>query len=562
MPKLTIGTDDFREMRREDGYFVDKSMLIREVLDGSKCLLLPRPRRFGKTLNLSMLRYFFEMSNDDTRSMFDGLRIAEDADAMEHQGRYPVISTSLKDIKAPTWKGALEQMTLNIGELYLDFSEEVVPSLSPLHRPMYERLRDGKPTRGDLQNSLRNLISHLYQAYDTPVVVLIDEYDTPIIEAWNHGYYEEMVEFMRCWLGAGLKHENSAALYRALVTGIMRVAKESIFSGLNNLVTWTTLREGPFADKFGFTQDEVDEFLHDFDAQRLADPIREWYNGYDFGGTTIYNPWSVVNSIQGGMSAVQPYWLNTASNQLIYDELEAGGLTVKRDLEKLLKGEELRSPLSESITFADIGRSARNVWNFLYFSGYLRAQNPEQDLRGRQTYSLSIPNREVSLAYEQFIERVYTDATPDGLDALISCFLEDRPAENLQSVLQELVLSLISHHDLPRQAEAVFHAFVLGLLANLRNMYEIRSNAESGYGRADIIMRPTTDQYPLAFVIEFKSIEEDADPDKALDNALRQIKDRDYPAQLRSAGVAEENIRRLAVVLSGKKLRIRREAPH
>ena len=561
MPELTIGTDDFQEMRRAGGYFVDKSLLIREILDGNKCLLLPRPRRFGKTLNLSMLRYFFERCDENRAPLFDGLQIAEDAEAMQHQGRYPVIFTSLKGIKAPMWEGAFNQFTLNIGEIYLGFSEQVLPSLSALHRPMYERICEGRPTQIDLQNSLRNLISHLYDLYGEPVVVLIDEYDTPIIEAWNHGYYEEMIEFMRCWLGAGLKHERGAALYRAVVTGIMRVAKESIFSGLNNLVTWTTLREGPFADKFGFTQPEVEKLLCDFDAQELAEPIAEWYNGYDFGGTTIYNPWSVVNSVQGGMSAVEPHWLNTASNQLIYEELDAGGLTVKRDLEKLLKGEELRYPISESITFADIGRGARNIWTFLYFSGYLRAEDPEQDLRGRLTYSLSIPNREVSLAYEQFIERVYTDAIPDGLDVLIDCFLEDRPAEDLQGVLQELVLSLVSHHDIGRRAEAVFHAFVLGLLANLRRMYEIRSNAESGYGRADIIMRPTTERYPLAFVIEFKSIEDDADADGALDEALQQIEDRDYAAQLRSAGVAADDIRRLAVVLSGKELHVRREAP-
>mgnify|MGYP006279869453 CR=1 FL=1 len=562
MPKLTVGTDDFQEMRREGGYFVDKSMLVREVIGGSKCLLLPRPRRFGKTLNLSMLRYFFEKSEQTRRELFEGLRITEDADAMQHQGRYPVISLSLKSVRAHTWADARNKLGKKIADLYLAY-DELEDTLPKIHRSAFRDICEGTADDPTLHASLANLISYLHDYHGEPVIVLLDEYDTPIIQAWEHGYYDEMIEFMRCWLGEGLKHEDGSALYRAVVTGILRVARESIFSGLNNLVTWTTLRSGPFADKFGFTQPEVDKLLSDFDARQLAEPINEWYNGYSFGGTTIYNPWSVVNCVLQGPDSIGPQWLNTASNQLVYDELEAGGLSIQRDIENMLMGEELRYPISESIVFADIGRRTQSIWTFLYFSGYLRADDPERNPldETEKLWRLNIPNLEVSIAYRQFVNRIYADALPDGVKSLLNCFTKDRAAEDFEHVLQELVLSLVSHHDVARRPEAVFHAFVLGLLANLRRVYEIQSNAECGYGRADIIMRPKTERYPLGYVIEFKSVDEGADLETALDDALRQIDARDYPARLRSAGVAPENIRRLAVVLCGEKLRVRRAPP-
>jgi hypothetical protein len=251
-----------------------------------------------------------------------------------------------------------------------------------------------------------------------------------------------------------------------------------------------------------------------------------------------------------------PHWLNTASNQLVYRELEAGGLEVERDLEKLLAGEELRYPISESIVFADIAGDRQNIWSFLYFSGYLRAVDPAEDFRGRTTYALTIPNREVEMAYRLFIDRIFRRAPGCGIDEFLGCFIDDRNSTDFERVLQPLVLSLVSHHDAARQPEAVFHAFVLGLLANLRSLYEIRSNAESGYGRADIAMRPKTDRCPLAYVIEFKSVPESADAEKSLAQALAQIDDKAYPAQLREAGVRDEHLRRLAVVLQGKRIHV------
>jgi len=558
MPTLRIGIDDFRELRVQGGYFVDKSRLIRSVLDAGKCLLLPRPRRFGKTLNLSMLRYFFERGNPDCRAYFDDLAIAADADAMCHQGRYPVVHLSLKDIRGGDWAVALATFTARVASLYKQYGY-LADGLAYDERLQFERLTGRRGDRADLIGSLASLISHLHAYHKQPVVVLIDEYDTPIIEAWSNGYYDEMIDFMRCWLGAGLKHENGPALFRAVITGILRVAKESIFSGLNHLETWTTLAPGMFADKFGFTQDEVDRLLRDFQLATLGDGVREWYDGYDFGGVTIFNPWSVVNAVNRHPAPLGPQWLNTASNQLVFHDLEAGGMEIRRDLETLLAGGDLRYPIEESITFGDIGRSPRSIWSLLYFCGYLRAGDCQPDAldKTRLNWRLSIPNLEVSVAYRQFVERMYTERIPDGVQPLLNCFVKDLPAEELERILQELVLSLVSIHDVGKRPEAVYHAFVLGLLAGLRDVYDIRSNAESGYGRGDIIMIPKKDAYPLGFVIEFKAAAEGADTERVFREAFSQIERQDYSAVLRHAGVRSENTRQMAVVFCGKRLHVR-----
>ena len=556
MTRIRIGTDNFKSLRDEDGYFVDKSMLVREVLDGNKCVLLPRPRRFGKTLNLSMLRYFFSATHADERGLFEDLAIAQDEEAMSHQGGYPVIHISLKSIRGGPWELAHAKLADRIATLF-DEHHDVVQSLGQADRETFERVSARSADLAELQSSLAKLITWLHKHHNKPVIVLIDEYDTPIIEGWSKGYYDSMMEFMRAWLGEGLKHEEGDALFRAVVTGILRVGKESIFSGLNNLETWSMLSPGRFASSFGFTQSEVDALADDFGVSDASDPIREWYNGYSFGGTTIYNPWSVLNFVNRYPEPACAYWLNTASNELVYEELENGGLDLKRDLEKLIVGDTVRYPLIESIAFSDIGKSRNNIWSFLYFSGYLRAEAPEVDFRGQATYALSIPNREIFAAYQRFVEIPFMDSRDCDMESFLEWFLEGQPASELQRILRGLVTPLVSVHDLARQPEAVFHAFMLGLLANLRRVYEIRSNAEAGYGRADIMLCPKTTEYPFGYVIEFKSIGSDSDVDATLTQALYQIDDKAYAIQLRESGVEESKLKRLAIVLQGKFVYIR-----
>lgn len=558
MPRLSLGISDFKQLRREPSYYVDKSMLARNVIDAGQCVLIPRPRRFGKTLNLSMLRYFFEHGDDGNRSLFDGLAIADDSEAMEHQGRYPVIALTLKDVKFPTWPLAKQRFAKEIGRAYRAFAH-VNDGLSKSEAAAFVRLMDEEGTDSDLADSLESLITHISHYYDQPVVVLIDEYDTPVTEARSNGYYDDMIKFMQSWLGAGLKHQDGTSIFRAVITGCLRIAKESLFSGLNNFTSYPMRRISPYEDKFGFTQDEVDQLLAAFEIPDFEVPIRQWYNGYQIGRTTIYNPWSVLMCVHGYPNEPEPHWLNTASNKLVFEEMDRGGPELKRDLEKLLNGEEVRYPIDDSIIFGEIGTNPNHIWSFLYNAGYLKAESPEPYLLSptAKTYKLSIPNLEISTIYEKFVNRLFDPHTGCGIEEFLDCFVCSKPDDHIERTLQALVLSLVSHHDTARQPEAVFHAFVLGLLANLRSIYEIRSNAESGYGRADIMLRPKTDQYPFGYVIEFKSVKESEEIDTVLSDALEQIERKEYTTQLCDVGIAHEHLRRLAIVLQGKTIHVR-----
>ena len=558
MPVFKIGTDDFKELIDEGGYFVDKSLLIREIINGNKVVLLPRPRRFGKTLNMTMLRYFFEKYHEDRGYLFKNLAISDQQDCMKHQGQYPVIFISLKDVKGTSWDESKKRLTEKIGELIAQF-KYVEPTLEQIYHNGFQTILSGHPDDASLKASLKNLITWLYNYHKKPVIVLIDEYDSPMIEAWTHDYYQEMAEFMRSWLGGGLKHENAQALYRAVITGILRVAKESIFSDLNNLFVSTTLLPNTISSLFGFTEDEVMQILKSSNLTDQAETIREWYDGYLFGSKTIYNPWSVSMYVNLYPAPPGPHWLNTSANTLVYEELAKGGIEIKRDLERLLSGEEIRYPITETVTFRDIGRNPANIWSFLYFSGYLKADEPRPDIRERVTYRLSIPNLEIGFAYENFIDSMYSKPG-GGLDALMNWFNEYNPVPSLEEILKNLSLSLLSIYDLAKLPEAVFHAFVLGLLADLRSVYDIRSNAESGLGRADIIMIPKTSRYPTGYVIEFKSIHPDEDIEGMAQEALQQIQEKRYDTPVLSAGIKQDKVRHLAVVLQGKQVIVREGA--
>jgi len=559
MPIFKVGTDDFKKLRENGGYFVDKSLFIKEIIAGSDVLLLPRPRRFGKTLNLSMLRYFFARSSEDRSHLFQDLAIASLPEVMAHQGQYPVIFLSLKDVKGEDWEECWARLRANITSLYLEhtYLQQTLPAV---YQRDFEAIIQGTGDHRVYGDSLKNLITFLHDYHQQPVVVLIDEYDSPMIEAWDKGYYRQMADFMRSWLGGGLKPVEGAAIYRVVVTGILRVARESIFSGLNNMKVCSMLQPGKFADKFGFTQTEVDRLLVDFALPELATPMREWYNGYDFGGVTIYNPWSVINCVDNYPQLPAPYWLNTASNQLVHAELERGGMALQRDLEMLLAGEELRYPILNTITFEDIGRDQEHIWSFLYYAGYLKAEAPSYDTLNPAilTYALKIPNIEVSLVYQQFVARYFADqlhwkntTVQQWLHALL-----DGDWPRFEVLLQEMIENLFSCHDTGRYPEAVFHAFVLGLLANLRGIYDIQSNPETGYGRADILLRPRTERFPLGFVIEFKSLPADGDVDQAIAGALAQIEAKHYADRLLESGVPAEQIRKLAVVVSGRRVKV------
>jgi hypothetical protein len=561
--RLRIGSDDFKDYRDTEGYVVDKSLFIREVIDGSKVLLFPRPRRFGKTFNMTMLRYFFEKSEEDQRYLYEDLAIAQSAEHMAHFGKYPTVYLTLKDLKADDWESARDKLSRQMAWLYRSF-DYVRESLPAGVRERFVALCEERGDDASLQLSLKELIQHLYAYHGVPVVVLIDEYDTPLINAFYRsrqtpreevGFYEQMVAFMRSWLGGALKHSEGQALFKGVVTGILRVAKESIFSDLNNLFVWSTLKTGKFADKFGFTDEEVRKVLADFGSEPLLPEFREWYNGYVFGDTVIYNPWSVLSSLAMLPSPLGPQWVNTSANTLVHTELEHGGLELKRDLETLLAGGELRYPINENIVFSEVGQNRENIWSFLYFSGYLRAEDPQPNplKRTELRWQLSIPNVELATVYEAFVRRWHSQLHFGALEELLTALLAAR-FDEVECRLRQLVQGLVSMHDVSRYPEAFYHAFLLGLLANARSVYEIRSNAEAGYGRADLILRPKTADYPLAFILELKSVATDETMEAAAADALRQIDARGYEAQLLEAGVPQDNIHKAAVVFRGREV--------
>jgi hypothetical protein len=351
--RFLIGTDLFSKHRAKGGYFVDKSLFVADVIDGDDVVLIPRPRRFGKTLNLTMLKAFFEMGEPGNRDLFRGLKIEQDAEAMTHLGQHPTIYISLKDIRAKNWetaRGMLVKAISDLVEVHQHFWEK---SAKATDKESFTNLLEQCASDTDLQDSLRLLTKVLFEVTGKPVVLLIDEYDTPVIESRVEGYQPEMLKFLKSWLGSALKPKQSEILYRAVVTGILRIARESLFSELNNLKVSSLLNAGAYADKFGFTEDEVSKVLLDFGAVDHTEEVRTWYNGYLADDTVLYNPWSLINYINDLPKPPQAYWLNTSSNRLVHEELSKGGPDLKADLEKLLNGEALRYEINENTDHLD-----------------------------------------------------------------------------------------------------------------------------------------------------------------------------------------------------------------
>ena len=394
----------------------------------------------------------------------------------------------------------------------------------------------------------------LHRCHGQRVVVLIDEYDTPIHEAYRYGYYEEAVTFFRTWLGEGLKLENAAdALEKAVVTGIMRVAKESLFSGLNNFRVYPVHEPGPFESVIGFTEADVEEALAATGCREAGDLVRDWYNGYDFGTCRVYNPWSVLSFLDDGATMPKPYWVNTSSNDLVVQALESAGTEVREQLRQLLAGEELRQPLTDAAMLRE-GIHAEDLWSFLVAAGYLTADRPESML-GEVTYRLRVPNREVRTVFHDVVVRWLRHSVRFNAHRALLMALLRADVPEFERLLQELTLNLLSFHDLAKDkpAEAVFQGFCLGLFAAMAGDWQVQSNREHGLGRADIVLSPK-DSSQRGFVLEFKSIPPSADMDAALADALDQIEARQYAADLRSAGVTD--ILELAIVLQGKTIRV------
>jgi hypothetical protein len=401
MKKIPIGISDFKRIIEDEYYYVDKSLFIKEIIDdGSTVLLIPRPRRFGKTLNMTMLKYFYEKSTEDTKYLFNSLKVAEHKDIMDHQGKYPVIYITFKDEKYYNWEDCKRGLELLITKEFRKhkqiLSSEV---LDEEEKEEYESILKGKAENVVYLKSLKNLSEYLSRWYKQKTIILIDEYDVPIQSGYLNDYYDNVIEFMRNFLSAALK--DNEYIEKAVMTGILRVAKESIFSGLNNIEVYSILKQS-YSDSFGFLETDVEQILKYYNITCEIDEVKVWYNGYAFGNNVIYNPWSILNYAKNSEEGLRPYWVNTSSNDLVRNVLTKGGEGVKKELEALIEDKELEKFINEDVVMNDINRSTENLWSFLLFSGYLKASNKEIR-RGRSYCSLKIPNVEVKYLYEEIM---------------------------------------------------------------------------------------------------------------------------------------------------------------
>ncbi|MDM8521924.1 AAA family ATPase [Desulfococcaceae bacterium HSG8] len=558
--KLPVGSSDFRKLREGGYHYVDKSLFIRDIAEASaEVILLPRPRRFGKTLNLSMLRYFFEKSDDDRSGLFGKLAIRDDECFEAHQGKYPVIWMTFKDLKEPSWEYMYRRMTNLIRDEFLRHDALLGSALlRGSEKRYFESVLEQKAELPDYGDALRYLSDYLRRYHGEKVIILIDEYDTPLHAGYAGGYYEDVISFIRNFLSGGLK--DNEHLFRGVLTGILRVAKESVFSGLNNPGVYTVLSR-KFSDAFGFTVPEVRQFLEERGMGDRYEDVSHWYNGYLFGGRVIFNPWSVINYADNEGEA-KPYWINTADTGMIDRLATRGGKELREEIGQLLEGLKLTKPVYESIVMRDMEARDDILWSFLLFSGYLKPVEQLDD----ENFALEIPNNEVRIIYRQMIRNWFAEKTESNqLEEMLRA-LETGDVKLFERMLRLIVMRIMSYHDLAGEPEKVYHALVLGMLVWMSGKYEMRSNRESGYGRYDLMLKPD-DPEGQGIIIEFKRLDEDEEqdadedgkrkkkkktPQDALKEALKQIEDRGYAAELEAAGIRK--ILKLAVVFSGKKL--------
>ncbi|AGB42033.1 Protein of unknown function (DUF1703)/Predicted AAA-ATPase [Halobacteroides halobius DSM 5150] len=552
MKKLPIGISDFKKLREENYYFVDKSLFIKEIIDeDAEVILLPRPRRFGKTLNISMLRYFFEKNKQDNSNLFTGLKIEEQKEYLEHQGNYPLIMLTFKDIKENNWPRTYTKLKQVIAREYK--RHKYLLESDVLDKYDKKQFQDIISLQAELpfyEDALRSLSEHLANYHKEKVMILIDEYDQPIQRGYLAGYYKQVMNFMRNLLSGGLK--DNLHLKKGVLTGILRVAKESIFSGLNNLLV-STLLDKVYDSYFGLLEEEVEEIFNYYNLAYQVDQVKEWYNGYSFGEKIVYNPWSIVNCIyQEG--EFRPYWANTSGNQLIRRLITEAGSEVKKDLELLLQGTDIQKEIDDNIVFSDLERKNTTIWSFLLLSGYLKASNQERDL-GHLYCQLEIPNLEVEYIYRSIILDWFKEnLNNEELEWMLKSLTEG-DVETFSKIFKKIVKSSFSYFDLGRgNSENFYHAFVLGLVVNLRGEYQVKSNRESGYGRYDVMLIPSSKD-KLGIIMEFKKVDQDESLERGVREALEQIADRDYRDILEELGI--NDILELGIAFCGKEVMVK-----
>ena len=549
---LPIGVEDFKRLVDNGYYFVDKTLMIKELLENKETVnLFTRPRRFGKTLNMSTLQRFFEATEKSNAYLFDGLKIAAYPEYMAYQGKYPVISVSLKSMKQASYTDAFYMYKNLIAKEYEKHkiileSNQILDS----EKEVFQNIMEQRADQNVYLNSIRTLSDILAKYYEKNVIILIDEYDVPLENAYHEGFYDDMTNLIRSCFESALK--TNPSLEFAVLTGCLRVSRESIFTGLNNLKTYS-ITKNKFSQYFGFTQAEMQEILQNFSLEQYAGTIAKWYDGYRFGLTEIYNPWSVLNCIdsylQNDMVACEPYWSNTSSNRIVKRLIEESNERTKSMVEELINGTPIHTQIFEDVTYGTIDVNQDYIWSFLLFTGYLKIISCETF--GDETYyDMVIPNVEIKSIYKNtirswFIDHINRDSRTDILESVIHA-----DAEKLEDLLCTWLTNTISCFD---EQENYYHGFVTGLVSGFSG-YMVVSNRESGNGRFDLVVKQRS-RWHHAAILEFKVVEKYNQMTKACEDALKQIEEKDYEASLRDEQY--ENIAKLGICFCQKRCRVK-----
>ncbi len=533
MKPIPIGIEDFKVVIDTNYYLVDKTSMIAELINQRGAVyLFTRPRRFGKTLNMSMLQRFFEKTEESNAYLFEGLNIAKaGSEYMQYQGQYSVITLSLKSMKQGDYESAFNEFKKLIQQEFSRHREILTsPKVSDSQREYFKKIYDNKANNSDYSTVIRLLCDCLYAVHEKKVIILIDEYDVPLQAAYQYRFYDEMVMLIRSVFESALK--TNPYLEIGVLTGCLRVSKESIFTGLNNLNVYS-ISEVQFAQYFGFTEAEVKKITDDFGISERFEIIKEWYDGYIFGETEIYNPWSVLKYVKDAICTKnlvpKAYWANTSSNDIIHDMIVDGSHETHELLEKLASGETIVKPIYEDITYRNINVRNNTIWSFLLYTGYLKAIRFFQGEADMPFAELVIPNKEVRMIYRTTIldwtnEKISADSRTDLFEAVVN-----GNVEAFEDILCEWLENTLSYHD---EKEMYYHGFLAGLLGGFKG-YETKSNRESGEGRPDILLLELR-RRKLAIIIEVKIAKDFIDMEQECDHALQQIEERQYEAELKA----------------------------
>ena len=541
MKRLAIGLSDFKHLIEEDFYYFDKTKFIEEIIeDGSQVKLFARPRRFGKTLNMSMLKYFFDIENkEENKKIFKDLYI-EKTEAFKEQGQYPVIFLSLKDLKALTWEQMEKAIKSAISRLFSEY-KYLLNDLDKFDTLTFENILLKNTELEDLKEALKFLTRILYEKYNKKVVVLIDEYDSPLVSAYINGYYEKAKDFFKTFYSTVLK--DNSYLQMGVLTGIIRVIKAGIFSDLNNLRTYTILSE-MYTDSYGLTEEEVEKSLKDYGIEQEISNVKDWYDGYKFGDSEVYNPWSILNFLD--FKELRAYWVDTSGNDLIKDVLKNITKNTIEALERLFNGEGLKQNISGTSDLSKL-LSEEELWELMLFSGYLTVEEKID----HKNYILRLPNKEIKeLFRDTFLEKYFGRGSK--LLYLMEALTENR-IDEYEERLQEILLTSVSYNDTKKGNEAFYHGLIMGMGLYLEGEYITKSNIESGLGRYDFVIEPKN-KAKRAYIMEFKSTDNIEKLEEVSKEALEQIENKKYDVSLKQNGV--KDITYMGIAFCGKQIKI------